>query len=394
MLSMAAGKLARKRLGMNVQALHYQSMALSSLYADVSSASGWTKELLFVVLMLGLSTSWHVITDLGISHLKVMQSAVLEKTVQKSCDRRTLRFFSDALVYWEMVACSVNDEVPVRGYPKTDETQPQPRPGQEASELGPSGMPRIMPHPFTGVVSAPQELFGRLAQGIRQVRPFKTDSTLRCPERFLKSLNALEEDIWRLELPKLHEIANTGDHNTPAIHHLLLAEVYMFANLYQLYYAFPTRRQKRVKLIRERLQNGASRHGLSWAEQQTWSWSSLLLQGSPKQWVDFLGRNILMRLEQIPVTSGTTCIHPLLLLVGSGSLSVSLELEEDGEASEILRTREFVLGRMSRISELSLSEPITRTREVVVEMFKRLDIGIDVFWMDILHSMGVITFIG
>ncbi|KAJ0425926.1 hypothetical protein BJY00DRAFT_274023 [Aspergillus carlsbadensis] len=391
-LSMAAGKLARKKPEMKVQALQYQSMALSNLYADVSNASGWTKELLFVVLNLGLSTSWHVITDLGIPHLKAMRGAMREKTVQKWCDSQTLRFFKDALIYWEMVVCSVNDEAPVQSYPRAD--IPLPHIGQETEDTGSSRMSRIMPHPFTGAASAPQALFGRLAHHIRQVRPYNTGCTLSCPESFLESLDTLEEEVWQLELPMLHEVANTGDQSTPAIHHLLLVEAYMFANLYQLYYAFPNRCQKRAKMIKERLQNGSFRQSCSWAEQQAWSWSSLLLQGTPKQWVEFLGRNTIMRLEQIPITSGTTCIHPLLLLVGSGSLFVTTELEETGEASEILRTRDFVLDRMTQLSGLKLSEPICQIKLVVVEIFKRLDLGIDVFWMDILHSMGVITIIG
>lgn len=382
-LSMAAAKLTRTKPDMKLQALQYQSLALSNLYSEVCGASGWTTELLFVVLMLGLSTSWHDITDLGIAHLKAMQGAVLG-TLQL-CDQQIIRFFRNAVVYWEMVVCSVNDEVSVHDYSNVDTLPLQP--DQLNSDLE-SQVTSIIPHPWTGVASAPQELFARVARHIRQVRSFSSD--VLSPETFLDSLNSLEEEIWRLELPKLHEIANTGDQNTPAIHHLLLAEAYMFATLYQLYYAFPSRRQKCLGWMKEL--TGSHIDSSSWAEQQARSWPASVLQGSSKRWIDFLGRNIIMRLEQIQITSGTSCVHSLLLLVGSGSLAVT-EASTCNEA-EIQRTRRFVLDRLSRISESILSEPISQVKLVVVEMFKRLDVGVDVFWMDILHSMGVVTVIG
>lgn len=408
-MSMAAAKLTWTSPDMKLQALQYQSLALSNLYSDVCGASGWTTELLFVVLMLGLSTSWHDITDLGIAHLKAMQAAVLDGAVQRSCDQQILGFFRNAVVYWEMVVCSVNDEVSVHDYSKVDDTHPQPQPdGQTLNQSQSQSqtqtqtqISRIMPHPWAGVASAPQELFARVARHIRQVRSFSSGNALS-PDTFLESLNSLEGEIWRLELPKLHEIANTGDLNTPAIHHLLLAEAYMFATLYQLYYAFPSRREKCLKWMEELTTGVRIGHSSSWAEQQARSWPASLLRGpSSKRWVDFLGRNIIMRLEQIQINSGTSCVHSLLLLVGSGSLAVTAEVEDStgtstcsDETAEILRTRQFVLDRLSQISDSILSEPISQVKLVVVEMFKRLDVGVDVFWMDILHSMGVVTIIG
>src|SRR5699024_8853541 len=123
-------------------------------------------------------------------------------------------------------------------------------------------------------------------------------------------------------------------------------------------------------------------------------WSSILQLEGMEAWLEFLGRNVITRLEQIPATSGTSCIQPLLLLVGSGSLSVASELVGSGEEEEILRTRQFVLDRLSCISDLILSEPIHQVNLVAKEIFKRLDVGVDVFWMDVMHSMGVVTIIG
>lgn len=389
MLSMAAAKLTREIPSLRVHALEYQSTALQSLYADLSRASNWNTELLFVVLMLGLSTSWHDITDLGIIHLKAMQRAILDNSVERSCEFRTLNFFKEALVYWEMVICSVNDEVSVHDYLDDQSVN---------SSVSPAHIPRIMPHPWTGVASAPQALFAKIAQNIRQVRPFKNDvdtsgSTMWRPEDLLDTLSALEEQLWLLELPQLHEVACTGDKNTPAIHHLLLAEAYMFASFYQLYYIFPNLRRKRAKSLTENA-NTERLPDRSWAQCQVKTWSSILHLEGVGAWLKFLGRNVITRLEQIPATSGTSCIQPLLLLVGSGSLSIAPELAESGEEEEILRMRRIVLDRLSRISDSILSEPIHQVNLVAKEIFKRLDVGVDVFWMDIMHSMGVVTIIG
>ena len=397
MLSMAAAKLTREIPSMRVRALEYQSMALQNLYADVSKASGWNTELLFVVLMLGLSTSWHDITDLGITHLKAFQHAILDNRVQNSCEFRTLDFFKQALVYWEMVICSVNDEVCVHENLKADSSQLS---LHENSTSSPSvHIPRIMPHPWTGVASAPQALFAQIAQNIRQIRSFSREVTspesILCrPIEFRGTLDTLEEELWLLELPQLHEIVSTGDGNTPAIHHLLLAEAYMFANFYQLYYTFPNLRRRRAKLITENIDAGRLPFR-SWAQCQARTWCSLLKsEGGIDRWLKFLGRNTIIRLEQIQVTSGTSCVHALLLLVGSGALSVTPELAGSDEEKEILRTRQFVLDRLSQISDSILSEPIHHVKSVVTNMFRLLDVGVDVFWMDILHSMDVVTIIG
>lgn len=396
MLSMAAAKLTRQIPSLKVRALEYQSLALQHLYADVSRAFGWNTELLFIVLMLGLSTSWHDITDLGIIHLKAFQHALLDNRVQNSCEFRTLDFFKEALVYWEMVICSVNDEVSVHDHLKVS----TPRPDQSENNTSPpSGhISQIMPHPWTGVASAPQALFARIAQNIRQIRSFSKgltspESILCRPVEFRGVLNTSEEELWLLELPQLHEIASTGDENTPAIHHLLLAEAYMFTNFYQLYYTFPDLRRRRAKLISENV-NAGGLPDRSWAQCQARSWYSVLKsEGGVDGWVKFLGRNAIIRLEQIQVTSGTSCVHALLLLVGSGALSVAPELAGSDEEKEILRNRQFVLDRLSQISDSILSEPIHHVKSVVANMFRLLDVGVDVFWMDILHSMGVVTII-
>lgn len=398
--SMAAAKVSRGLPSMKKQALQYQSQAIIHLYADLSRASCWNEELLFVVLMLGLSASWHVVTDLGITHLKAMQQAITEPDFQQTCESRILQFVKEALVYWEMVICSVDDDVVVHDNLISDAPEPTPSSHHDGQNAGsPSKASLIMPHPWTGVAAAPQALSARVVHRIRQARSCRRDesimeSIIDHPDEFLGVLNELEAQIWHLRLPSLHEIANTGDKNTPAIHHLLLAEAYMFATMYQLYYIFPNMRRWQITLLRD-MSLGELSLKYSWAYDQARLWPSLLQSPfSHDQLLKFLSRNILLRLEQIQDTSGTCCVHALLLLVGSGSLSVVPELEETHEAKEVLRVRRFVLDRLSQVSASKLSEPISQVHLVILEIFRRLDLGLDVFWMEVMDAMGVVTIIG
>ena len=399
--SMAAAKISRELPTMKSHALAYQSLAISHLHADVSQAVCWDEELLFVVLMLGLSTSWHVVTDLGITHLKAMQQAIAESTFQQTCDGQILQFAKEALVYWEMVICSVNDDIVIHESRTLGSPSPAPAltPHHDSLAIIPDS-PFIMPHPWAGVAAGPQGLFARVARRIRQARSFGRDgqrstskTDIICPEEFLEALDTLEDQIWRSRLPALHEIANTGDQNTPAIHHLLLAEAYMFATMYQLYHTFPYLWRRRSRSLRDIYLKESHPVG-SWAHDQAKAWSNLLRSSwSTELWVRFLGRNVILRLEQIQGTSGTCCVHALLLLVGSSSLSVVPELEGD-DASEVLRARGFVLDRLSQVSASKLSEPLSQIESVVLRIFRCLDLGLDVFWMDTMDAMGVVTIIG
>lgn len=392
MLSMASAKLGRQSLTYKKHASEYQSLAIKQLAEDLSAASSWTPELLFVVLMLGLSTSWHDISDLGLVHLQAMQHAVLNTTITCADDElETLDFFKKALVYWEMVISFVTENVAIHDYTRLSPCRQK----QTASRVSnPFNVERLKPHPWTSIAQQPQALFTRLIQLFRQLRSFDTGSKtpkshLTEPAPFLQAVEALEDELWKLKLPSLHEIANTGDENTPPIHHLLLAEAYMFANFYQLYQVFPNLLSKRGRHLNQP-------HGPRSQMQNLTTVSSCLSHSDvdSDDWLKSLGRNIIIRLDQIHTSSGTSCVQPLLLLVGSTSLSINPDSKGSEEEAEIIRMRKSVLDRLSFISGACLSEPIHTVELAVTEIFKRLDVGVNVFWMDMLQNMGLVTIIG
>lgn len=392
MLSMSSAKLGRLSLTYKKRASEYQYLAIRQLSEAVNAASSWTPELLFVVLMLGLSTAWHNVSDLGLVHLQAVQNAVLNGAIKCSEDElETLDFFKKALIYWEMVTSWVTEDVTIHDY-----AGPAPCCSEQTAppKSNPFSIERLKPHPWGSISQEPQALFTRLVRVFRQLRSFEHGSKtpkshLTEPAAFLQAVEDLENEIWKFELPSLHEIANTGDENTPPIHHLLLAEAYMFANLYQLYQVFPNLLSKRGRHLNQN-------HGSRSQMQNLTMLSSSLPHSSAtsEDWLKFLGRNIIIRLDQIHISSGTSCVQPLLLLVGSTSLSINADSECSEEEAEILRMRESVLARVSSISRACLSEPIHRVELAVKEVFKRLDVGVNVFWMDMLQNMGLSTIIG
>ena len=221
-----------------------------------------------------------------------------------------------------------------------------------------------------------------------------SDSILEESAHSFDAITSLDETVWACSLPSLHDIISTGDGNTPVIHHLLLAEAYMFANLYQLYYIFPSLRRRRAKYIIEATNSHSSKKP-SWAESQVRLWIPILQQfEGTEKWLRFLGHSIIVRLEQIQESSRTSCVQALLLLVAAGSLWSCPDWEGSEAEGELVEARQFVLNRLSFISESNLSPPVEHVRTVVLEIFKRLDVGVDVFWMDVLQSMGVLTIIG
>lgn len=392
MLSMASAKLGRHSLTYKRHASEYQSLAIQQLAQSLSAVSSWTPELLFVVLMLGLSTSWHDVSDLGLVHLKAMQHAFLNTTIKCADDElETLEFFKKALIYWEMVISFVTKDLTIHDYTRHSPCQ-QIQTAPRASN--PFNVEQLKPHPWGSIAQQPQALFTRLVRLFRQLRSFdhgskNPKSQLTEPASFLQAVEALEDELWRLELPSLHEIANTGDANTPPIHHLLLAEAYMFANFYQLYQVFPNLLSKRGRHLNQP-------HGPRSLMQNLTKLSSSVSHSGvdSNDWLKFLGRNIVIRLDQIPISSGTSCVQPLLLLVGSTSLSISADSRDSEEEAEIIRMRKSVLDRLSFISGVCLSEPIHTVELAVTEIFKRLDVGVNVFWMDMLQNMGLVTIIG
>lgn len=246
MLSMSAAKLGRVNQGFKVSGLKYQVEALQHLQQGLATASTWTSETLFVILMLGLSAAWHNTSDLGLVHLKAMRKAVYNHSIRSTEQEREMwDFFQESLVYWEMITSFLDDPdtiseiVPVIEQDSYVEQQSGRRKSLDSTS-------RINPHPWASIAGPPQAVFTRLMRLIRQVRSYDHWISLDSKDTLVR-VTDLEEELWTMKIPSLHEIASTGDENSLAIHHLMLREAYMFANFYQLYQTFPKLWRRKFK---------------------------------------------------------------------------------------------------------------------------------------------------
>lgn len=393
MLSMAAAKKSRKDHAYRARALAYQSQALHHLRADICQATAWSTELIFVILMLGMSTAWHDVTDLGIPHLRAMQQAVRYlNNGTTDGDKCMLEFFRNALVYWEMVTAFMDKDAPVYEHSKPKATFAklvatcEPYDDSHSSSRD--------PHPWTGIASIPQRLFTRLVRLVQrtraQIRSGSTSEEVACEQaEILQAAEDLERELWTFRLPNLHEIVHTGDERTPATHHLLLAEAYMFANFFQLYSCFPHLFRKRRSSWNVDAAANASYPAFvvddpAFCKSDLWPSSTNLDEQQA-----LLGISVIRRLQRLPSDSGTLCVQPLLLLIASTAISLTSEMKED-----VFHLRQFVLDRLRHCSNAYLSEPMHRVLLTVIEIFKMLDQGRRVFWLDAIECTGLVTIIG
>lgn len=334
--------------------------------------------------MLGLSTCWHNVKDFGLVHLKAAQQVARGNNgIGNAVFEHYLYSFLDgALIYWEMLASVVDDEVEIHDISCVEKL--------DALSLNDSG--QIDPHPWTGIAAAPQVLFAHISRLIRRVRSLQSRIAVSPAhlEKLCEEAAELEIQVWNLRLPGLCQINCTGDENTPAIHHLLLAEAHILANAYQIYTVFPDmwseRRQRLVSLdmIHTSIRRPAAMYRLD-------CWRSFLdADADIEEWLRTLALNIMARLQQIPVSSGTSCAQTILLLVCAGSLVHPLA----GPSERIAQARRFVLDRLSNLHKLFGSGPTVVALRVMDEMFRIQDRGCPVFWLDVLRNLHEETILG
>lgn len=406
MLSSAAARLADEMPQLKVIALQYQSQALRCIAESLKQTNEVREDTLFAIFVIGLSTAWHDGKDIGIAHFHAAQRAISSNSISARGNNQSMTdFFKSALIYWEMAISLVSDEVEfssdiaaaIKESPNIAAREPR-----EPSNL------RIAPHPWTGVSSPIQAIFSRVAKVIRSLRlsdPHSDAGLLRC-WKLAEDAKKLEEALWSIELPDIAEIDDSGDSNTPAYHHILLAEAYLFGGLYQIYRKFPCVLRRRREYISSVAwpQLGPKNNPLA-----EW-YISLSNVSSNSTVLGSLGFSVLNRLQQIPITSGTRSVQAILIFVAAGSLAIPspvipdpnlldeyvppLEAALELDGNRIMDLREFTISRLASLRTLVHSRPVDLMLQVIKEMYRRLDMGEDIFWIDVIHEMKCETMLG
>ncbi|KAL7905173.1 fungal-specific transcription factor domain-containing protein [Trichoderma velutinum] len=407
MLSGSAARLADEMPQLKVIALQYQSQALRCIAESLKQTNKIREDTLFAIFLIGLSTAWHDGKDIGIAHFHAAQRAISSNAISARGNNQSMvNFFKSALIYWEMAISIVSDEVEFSS--DIEVAIAEESPNIATIEAGESTNSRITPHPWTGVSSSVQAIFSRVTNVIRSLRLADdlSDAGLLRYKKLSQDATKLEEALWSVALPNIAEIDDSGDPNTPPHHHVLLAEAYLFGSLYQIYRKFPGVLRHR----RERMSStGWSPLGPKNNPIAEWH-NSLSNATSNSTFLSSLGFSVLDRLQQIPITSGTRSVQAILIFVAAGSLAIpspfiqepnqhddnasALEADLALEHDHVMDLREFTISRLASLRTLVHSRPVDLMLQVIKEMYRRLDMGQDVFWIDLIREMECETMFG
>jgi Fungal specific transcription factor domain len=434
--SMAAAYLANHFPRMSPVGIQMQRETYRSLYQVSQGGKDPSENLdktLLTVLLVGQTTAWHDPKDLGLVHLKTakrLQKRRLEEQIG-AVDNKAKRqndFFEQCILYWDMLAGFVEDDIDEVGLAEFDigDLNISINPERDGSTSG-NEKGQIFPHPWTGVAPKVQKLFarvGRLIRSYRKIRAQDAASSLDFlsldlgfemdfPEDSMVIIEAttkaqaLEGELLSFEPPLVSNLVDAGDENTPVQQYIYLAEAYRCAGLLELYRIFPSILFKRVPFT-------DNTFGPSSAANQISPFLPISTSQPPSEFLISLAIHIISLLEKLPSTSGTRCLQPIVLIVAASelrfsppSISISDPLSPFMPATsssifnsltnrevDIASARRFVTTRLQEF-QLSLpAKPIVKAELLVKESWKRADLDQEVFWMDVMDEMGWKTIFG
>ncbi|KAJ5746376.1 hypothetical protein N7520_011558 [Penicillium odoratum] len=407
--SMAAASLANDFPSMRAIGIQTQQQAIACLRNNPRIGSlhrdDHDDEYFLALLMIGLTTAWHNAADLGLEYLKEAKDYLVNQ--QQMCQNPESTFakqyplFQQCLLYWNMMAAFVAEDSLLLNEEKVLE-----RPDTEMSVYLVDG--QALPHPWTGPLSKSISLFYQTAKLIRAARiSYRTRSDnldlANIDFNFLveeihqhETAERLEEEILFTGISSYCGPVDIGDTDTPPTHFITLAETYRCTALLQIYHVFPD-------ILDERLQCE------SLPEQEPSVLFSLLFGvnstlPSAEEARRVLALHIVSLLDQIPPSSGTRCMHPVVLTCISSDLGFSNQSLFGSAANAIasLSALDVEIAQARRkvsmwFSELTLILPklrLQRMSRIVHETWSRADAGVGEYWLDTMLEHNLETMMG
>ncbi|KAJ9608040.1 hypothetical protein H2200_007028 [Cladophialophora chaetospira] len=340
-------------------------------------------DVLLVINMFGLSSSWYDLEDMGLEHYAAAATLIRAEHGMKPSRHR---FYQEFLVYWWMMLSFASS---------SDAHNLQEPPTLELRSLA---EPR-MPHPLTGVSPESQLLLGmvgRLVLTQRRAILEQNMTSTKLPLILTGSIEdarILERRLLSLQFPPAHMIMDPGDTHTSVQDLLNIAQAYRSCGLILLYHAFPD-------LVKDENLNVVSTDSTTFAVEA---------DRRRQRYLASLAFDVLALLEQTSPTSGTRTIEAILLVIISGELSLNSDtsqLDLEGTTDEpaldshsttgsysfpnwytptaALEARATVLARFERIQAILPFKTIRRMRSLVTQTWKMADSGFPTFWPDLL----------
>ncbi|EXJ84252.1 hypothetical protein A1O3_04919 [Capronia epimyces CBS 606.96] len=367
---------------------------LSFNLSEIDKLSSTKKvELIIVVIMFGLSSSWCDLDDLGLAHYNAAATLLRDLDGKElQLPLQNYQYFEECLTYWWMMLSFACD-------PSREVIHDPPRLTGMRTTTG-----CRFPHPLTGISSEVQYLLGKVGYLVFSQRRRVLDRPLTTTDELLQSLSniekarGLESQLQTLDFPRSDSIADPKDPSTPVTDLVNIANAYRVCGLLLLYHAFPD--LLRSKLTSETLGLPSDSCYPDWE--------------SRRQFLGSLSLHALRILGGNNELSGTRTIEAILLVIISGELgwvtptvtthqgqSVPVELEDeprksfspepdqgDGDdalsSGPMLEARNAVLARFERVKSILPFKTINRMKTLVLKTCELMDQGKDVFWVDVL----------
>ncbi|KAK0391458.1 hypothetical protein NLU13_0959 [Sarocladium strictum] len=358
---------------------------------DMKPGQPLTTPTLMALVMLGFSMSWHDAGSLGQAEYELLSKALLSIETQADGtlwpEKQKQVFFYNSLVYWRMLLSFVTDTEPT--LPITCKLLPQPEVAKPDAH--------VPPHPQTGIGIEVQELVAQVGKLVRRerkrIRSRQSASRIDIEQAqaAIRIAEQLQRELCAVTLPSEASVMNSGDDMTPTSHLLQVAEAYRLAGLLQLYRNFPD-------LLISRLSPSPD------------------IEAVADSWLTRLALHINDMVQDIPITSRSKSIQPLLLVCICSELSLHrkmppLEAFQSPAVSlttsprflttptpsitDVLHARRTSMARLSFFKNMLAAKPIQQMMTLVQETWAYMDrTRTEIYWMDVMLEKGYETLMG
>ncbi|WKT52161.1 Fungal transcription factor [Fusarium oxysporum f. sp. vasinfectum] len=397
-LSASAAHLSQQEQDTSLIPLTFQTEAISHISRElaeihvtqhrlaplrISTAPTIKDDLMLGITLIGMTSSWHDPSSLGLCHFHGARQVFsiwmnqFDLTDLQLPSHRIQRLIASSMVYWEVMAsCLIDQEVGALSYLDV------------FSALPPTTF--CYPCPWTGVGTKILIHLAKCMTIARQRRrPVSYNHSMGgdidVSNRILDLLTqafTLSLDIDQCQIPTPAEIQNTGDYRTPSDHLCKIAKCYQLVARLELDRAFPE--------LTQCLQD---------VQNQDAIFSQHILE---------LAVKILEIMNTIPEDSRTIAIQTIIFLTAGSALGSSSNA--DANIKELVADwRRFVLERLHR-SFLSLKlQTINRAATVLQGVWARMDSAameepdstsckkspiLRVHWIDVMTEAGLETILG
>lgn len=432
---MAAAYLANHFPRMSPVGLQMQRETYKALYqVQPGAKSEDLDKTLLTVLLVGQTTAWHNPNDLGLVHLRTAKRLNRKRLQQQggNADIRVKRqneFFEQCIMYWDMLSGFVDDDVDDFGLQNIDNQRIEEVP--EENLMNGEVNTKVFPHPWTGVAPKAQRLFAKVGRLIRKYRKITAQEVASLdflspdlafgqdfPQEFSASLDAtrkaqyLEEQLLAFQTPSISSLVDAGDENTPVQQYIHLAEAYQYAALLEIYRIFPSILIKRLPETghEAELSMNSSSSNYNQPRHRIFGMFPFAINSSSDEFLVSLALHTISLLEKLPSTSGTRCLQPIVIIAAGSELRFSppqttffdpvlpyIDATFNSLSSrelDIASARRFVTTRLQEF-QLSLpAKPIAKALMLVQETWARMDIGQEVYWMDVMDECHWNTIFG